>query len=274
MRVAICGVRGSTPSPGPEFVRYGGHTSCVAVAHDGDVPTLVLDAGTGVRRLTSLLEGAPFRGTLLLTHLHWDHVQGLPFGPSLDRPDAAVDLWLPEQGDEDAEAVLARIMSPPLFPIEPWQLRGSWSFRSLAPGVHSFSGFTVTAVEIPHKGGRTFGYRVSDGRSTLAYLPDHWPVALGPGPDGWGELHAAALALVSGVDLLLHDGQYTAEEFSAGGRSSFGHSTMEYAADLAALAGAELVLFHHDPARTDDELDRLAARLGVRAAAEGDVYEL
>ena len=91
----MCGVRGSTPTPGAEFVRYGGHTSCVALAHDGAPPTLLLDAGTGLRAVSSLLAGGPFRGSLLLGHLHWDHTQGMPFFPAGDRPDARVDVCMP-----------------------------------------------------------------------------------------------------------------------------------------------------------------------------------
>jgi phosphoribosyl 1,2-cyclic phosphodiesterase len=118
VRLTFCGVRGSTPAPGPEFVRYGGHTSCVAVAHDGAAaPTLILDAGTGVRRVSTLLADQPFTGTILLTHLHWDHVQGLPFFRAGDRDDATVTLLLPDQRDgTGAEEVLARAMSPPPLP--------------------------------------------------------------------------------------------------------------------------------------------------------------
>jgi len=178
VRIHLCGVRGSTPAPGAEFVRYGGHTSCVAIAPDGPfdggaAPRLILDAGTGLRRVTGLLGGAPFTGTILLTHLHWDHVHGLPFFAAGDHPGARVTLMLPEQETAGAEEVLARGMSPPHFPITPSGLRGEWSFCSLAPGAFKAEGFTVEAREVPHKGGRTFGYRVSDGHSAIAYIPDH-----------------------------------------------------------------------------------------------------
>src|SRR5262249_1806552 len=161
--------------PGAEFVRYGGHTSCVALAHDGAAgPTLVLDAGTGLRRVTALLGGRPFNGTILLTHLHWDHVHGLPFFAAADRAGSCCSLLLPaRRGGAGAGDGRAGGMPPPHFPIGPHGLRGDWSFGTIEPGPLKADGFTVEAREIPHKGGRTFGYRVSDSRSTVAYLPDH-----------------------------------------------------------------------------------------------------
>jgi phosphoribosyl 1,2-cyclic phosphodiesterase len=276
VEVLFCGVRGSTPAPGWEFARYGGNTSCVALSHDGERPTLVLDAGTGLTRFSRSLEGRPFRGTLLLGHLHWDHTHGLPFFPAGDHPDSEVTVVMPGQGD--AEAVLARAISPPHFPITPAELRGRWRFSGIEPGEHSFEGFAVLALEIPHKGGRTYGYRVSDGGASLAYLSDHSPVVAGEGPDGLGAYHPAALALADDVDVLVHDAQHTRAEFPA--RRSFGHSAVEYAVGLAERAGARrLVLFHHDPSRTDDEIDALVkahqgGTVPVVAAAEGLTLEL
>jgi phosphoribosyl 1,2-cyclic phosphodiesterase len=276
VRLYICGVRGSTPAPGPEFVRYGGHTSCVALAHDGAGPSLVLDAGTGLQRLTQVLDGTPFRGSIVLGHLHWDHTHGLPFFRAGDHPDAHIDLYMPAQGDP--VAVLARALSPPHFPITPTDLRGSWRFHALEPGDHQIEDFAVKAREIPHKGGRTFGYRVSDGRTVIAYLSDHSPVTLGRGPDGLGEYHADALELVSEVDVLLHDAQYTATELPE--RAAFGHSAIEYAIGLAERGHARsLLLFHHDPPRTDEEIDEIVHThqrpdLDIAAAAEGMVIDL
>lgn len=278
MRVFLCGVRGSTPAPGTDFVRYGGNTSCVAVAHDGaELPTLVLDAGTGLQRLSRLLGGQPFTGTILLGHLHWDHTHGLPFFSAGDRPGSDVELLIPTQEGEPEE-VLARAFSPPHFPIRPSQLEGGWRFGALDPGQHDIAGFSVLALDIPHGGGRTFGFRVSDGRSVMAYLSDHSPVALGPGPDGLGEYHDAALRLVRGADLLIHDAQITADEFES--KARYGHSAVEYALGLAEVAGVtHLLLYHHDPSRTDADIDGLVARLGhgrvaVTAAAEGTVLDL
>jgi phosphoribosyl 1,2-cyclic phosphodiesterase len=278
MRLYICGTRGSTPAPGPDFARFGGHTSCVAIAHDGADVSLLLDAGTGIRRVSKLLEGRAFSGAILLGHLHWDHTQGLPFFRGGDQPDARVDLHLPAQ-DDDPEAVLARGFSPPHFPITPSGLRGRWRFLGLEEGSHEIEGFTVLARDIPHKGGRTFGYRVSDGGVSIAYLSDHHPFSLGPGPDGFGPYHDAACELAAGVDVLFHDAQYLSSEWPE--RQHFGHSTVEYAVGLAETADVkQLVLFHHDPARTDREVVELTRRaratstVDVVAAAGGDELKL
>jgi phosphoribosyl 1,2-cyclic phosphodiesterase len=244
-----------------------------------DAPTLLLDAGTGLRALPDLLGERPFVGSILLSHLHWDHVQGIPFFTSGDRDDGRVTMLVPPQEDgADPEALLARMMSPPLFPIWPKDLRGTWAFDDLpaaafAPGGAEVEGFNVIARDIPHKGGRTVGYRISDGGGTVAYLPDHCPTSVGPGPEGWGEYHDHALELARGVDVLVHDAHLVAAEVAEQG--SFGHAAAEYAVGLGRHAGAkEVVLFHHSPERTDDEIDRLVAGLStaslpVRGAAQG-----
>jgi phosphoribosyl 1,2-cyclic phosphodiesterase len=270
-------VRGSTPAPGPEFVRYGGHTSCVALAHDGEPPTLILDAGTGLRRVTEFLDGEPFRGAILLSHLHWDHVHGLPFFSGGARPGHCVDVRLPAI-DGDPLSTLARGLSPPHFPIPPEQLGEGWSFSGLDEGVLHAAGFEVLVREIPHKGGRCFGFRVSDGEHAIAYLADHFPLSVGPGPDGLGEYHDAALQLAAGADVLVHDAQFVAAEFP--GVAYLGHSAVEYAIGLAGAAKSRsLLLFHHAPDRTDDEIDAIVesvrtAPLPVSAAIEGAELEL
>jgi len=280
VRINLCGTRGSTPAPGREFLRYGGHTSCVAITPDGaSGPQLILDAGTGIREVTSLLAGGPFTGLIALTHLHWDHVHGLPFFGGGDRDDAIVRLLVPAE-DGNAEATLARGMSPPHFPITPRGLRGSWHFEAVEPGpvpvgTGQFGPLTLLAQVIPHKGGLTFGYRVSDGTTSIAYLPDHCPTELGPGPDGLGVYHEAALELAGGADILMHDSFWYAEDFDPA--RTLGHASAEYAIGLAVAAGArEVLLLHHKPDRTDGELDKLAARLQdslvpVTLGADGEV---
>jgi phosphoribosyl 1,2-cyclic phosphodiesterase len=251
-------------------VRTGGHTSCVAI-RSGDDRWLVLDAGTGIRRLGSMLRDAPLRGSILLTHLHWDHTQGLPFIPQADRRDAQVDLYLPRQPDtDDAASVFARAMSPPHFPIGPDGLQGQWTFQSIDVGTRRIEGFDVTAAEITHKGGRTFGYRIDDGDSSIAYLPDHAPAIATP------ERLADAIELTRGVDLLLHDAQFVESE--RGIADLFGHATIDDAIALARSAEVgQLVLVHHAPARTDDQVDAIerttateGPALQISVGREGD----
>jgi phosphoribosyl 1,2-cyclic phosphodiesterase len=277
VRAYFCGTRGSTPVSGASRARYGGCTSCVALSRADQPPALVLDAGTGLQELSKALDGAPFQGSLLLSHLHWDHTHGLPFFRSGMLDGHRADVYLPEQ-DCDPEELLARVMSPPHFPIRPKELGSGWSFHGLEAGQHQIEGFSVLAAEIPHKGGRTFGYRVSVGSSSVAYLSDHSPLGLGPGPAGLGEYHPAAVALTTGASVLIYDAQHTAAELPR--LAYLGHSAVEYAVGLARQCRVgTLALFHHDPGRTDAEIDRIAAACsgaGVRviAAFDGMVLEV
>jgi len=226
--------------------------------------------------VTPLLAGRPFAGTVALTHLHWDHVHGLPFFGGGDSGAATLTLatYAPADGTS-AEALLARGMSPPHFPITPRQLRGQWEFNGTEPGIVRLGALTLLAREIPHKGGRTFGYRVSDGMTSFAYLPDHSPTNLGLGPDGLGEYHDAAMELADNADILMHDSFWYADEFDPA--ETLGHAAAEYAVGLAVAAGArQVLLLHHRPDRTDGELEKLAAGLRdspvpVELAADGEV---
>lgn len=218
---------------------------------------MLLDAGTGIREVTSLLHGGAFHGTILLTHLHWDHWQGLPFFGAGDRDDAEVRVLVPAGGTSPRE-VLRLAMSPPHFPIGPEGLRGRWSFDPIDEGTQELEGLQVTSCEVPHKGGRTFGYRISSGGWSFAYVPDHRPAAGGSERD-------AVVAWCRGVDLLIHDAQFVAGEEAVA--RDYGHATVDDALGLAVEARVgELVLFHHAPGRTDDEIDAIAER-----AAHGGV---
>ena len=276
MQLFIGGARGSTPAIGEEFRRYGGNTPSLAVLGKGSADPLIIDAGTGIRRINAKFARPFFSGTILLSHLHWDHVQGLPFCGAIDNDQARVALLVPEQGQ--TVEVLKRMMSPPFFPIEPDELRGRWTFSGIEPGDFEAEGLQIRARDVPHKGGRTFGYRVSDGTSTFTYVSDHNPTELGEGEAGLGEYHDDVLELCEGSDLLFHDSQYTAADFPE--RSSWGHSAVEYAVGLAEKAGvSKLMLFHHDPNRTDDAIDDIVSRLShasvpLEATVEGSTYEI
>lgn len=259
--VHLLGVRGSMPVCGEAFLKFGGNTSCLGFAHDDELPTLLLDAGTGLHGVPALMGGSPFQGAMLLTHLHWDHFQGLPFCSSLDRADAEVDLYLPAALG-DALGVLRHVMAPPYFPIGPEQLRGRWSFGSLVEGWHDLAGFSVLAAEIPHGGGTTYGYRVTDGTGTVTFIPDHQPTMLGWGPDGLGEYHDPVRRLAGGAQVLIHDGQYSQRELPR--VAQFGHSAARYGAELARRCAAERLLFvHHDPNRSDVLVEALEAEASV-----------
>ncbi|MGI8699636.1 MAG: MBL fold metallo-hydrolase [Nocardioidaceae bacterium] len=217
---------------------------------------MLFDAGTGLSSVATSLAGAPFHGDILLTHLHWDHVQGLPFFSAGDRDDAHVRLLLPAQEmatprwPGSAATLLSRAMSPPHFPIGPEGLRGQWSFEAVEPGTFSAGGCQVTALEVPHKGGRTFGYRVEGDGASLVYLPDHYPSA-DPEP---------ARRLAKGADVLCHGAMFTEGEEAIA--HAYGHATIEEAHQLAREADVgSLVLIHHSPRRTDDDVDRLQASL-------------
>ena len=262
MKLALLGVRGSTAAPGIEFAGVGGHTSCVAVLPDqrGD-PFLVLDAGTGFRGLASLLGDQPLSAHVVLTHLHWDHVQGLPFLPNADRADAVIDLWIPGAGS-DAEALdrLARGFSPPHFPVRPDELRGRWVFHALVAGTRTLGGADVTVAEVSHKGGTTMGVRVERSGRSFAYLPDHCL------RHATASQRSAALDLARDVDVLLHGSQFLEDERAIA--DAFGHGTGPDAVELAAGAGARrLVLIHHAPSRTDLDVPLVLAEAARQAGA-------
>jgi phosphoribosyl 1,2-cyclic phosphodiesterase len=271
VRVVFLGVRGSVCSPGPDFVRYGGNTSCLALSTGVDTaPTLLLDAGTGIRTATSMLHGKPFRGTILVSHVHWDHVQGLPFFSAGDRAGAKAALLVPAQGGKSGRDLVAQMMSPPAFPITPEGLIGDWTFHAVQPGRVVVPDFEVRAFEVAHKGGRTFGYTVRQGGGSIGYVPDHAP-ELGVSAD--------ALEALEGVDVLVHDAQFLEHERPRA--VDYGHATVDDAIRLAErVSAASLALFHHGPHRVDDALDVIGteaqakAPMPVLVAAEGAALDL
>lgn len=272
-----------TPAPGTAFTRYGGHTACLAFAHDGERPSLIVDAGTGIRLVgdffqpeATIFGSEPFSGTVLLSHLHFGHTQGLPFFGAGNHAGSRVDLFAPTR--DGVEESIERFLSPPFFPITPSQLLGQWQYQRLAAGEIKVEGFSVSAREIPHADSPTFGFRISDGGVNLAYLGDHAPALLGPGPTGFGVYHEDALALTKGCTVVFHDAEYTDEELVS--RPNPRHSSYGYAVGLCEIAEVDRILLtHHHPERTDDEIDAIVAQYQssptrVEAAAVGTLLEL
>jgi ribonuclease BN (tRNA processing enzyme) len=212
---------------------------------------VVFDLGTGLRFFgLNRPFDEPFRGTALVTHLHWDHVQGIPFFSPLLAPGGHLDLFGPKQEGMSLEEAVRSFINPPYFPIGVDQLPGHIEFHDTVPGVVHLDGFDVTSAWVPHVG-PTLGYRVESGGATVAYVSDHQQPGLGS-----TEVDPGVLELCRGVDVLIHDAQFDDLEFSM--RADWGHCTVDYAVEVAAQAGAgTLVLFHHDPSHTDVRVDEL-----------------
>jgi len=253
MHVKLWGTRGSVASPGPETTKYGGNTSCVEVrGRDGTV--LVLDAGTGIRRLGDALPRSLERVDILLTHLHLDHLQGIGFFSPLRRRDVEVHIWGPASTTLSLRQRLARYLSPPLFPVYIRDLAARVILHEVAGDTFQIGEFAISSSLILHVD-TTAGFRISSPTGTVAYLPDHEP-ALGvidfPTAPEW----TSGYDLAAGADLLIHDCQYTEEQYRQ--RVGWGHSSMAQAFKFAQLAEVKrLVPFHHDPTHSDADLDRL-----------------
>lgn len=276
MRITFHGVRGSTPCHGPETVRYGGNTACVSVEVDGEDPIL-LDLGTGLRYFGKAWQkerGTAFRGTALVSHLHWDHVLGLPFFVPLISTRSHLTVRGPRQADGvdgSFAAAVRRIVQPPTFPVTVDDFPGTLEILDTGDESFMVGGVHVVSRFVPHIG-PTLGYRIEHAGRTVAYVSDHQQPL-----DGSFSVAPSVRELAEGVDLLIHDAQYDAAEFAQ--KSTWGHCTQDYAVALAAACGAKrLAMFHHDPERTDDELDRFSpcvtGATEVFPAREGLVVEL
>jgi ribonuclease BN (tRNA processing enzyme) len=234
--------------------RYGGNTSCVQVTLENGTE-LILDAGTGIRTLGLGLAESP-QINLLLTHLHLDHIQGLMFFPPCFRSDAEITIWGPASPEASLENRIARYISAPLSPVEIRELPCSVSFLDTPATEWELGGATIRAEAVTHRG-PTLGYRITEGDTSLCYIPDHEP-ALGTPlvqlePD-W----ISGFDLACDADLLIHDCQYTDDEYP--GHAGWGHSAISDTLQFASMVGARrLLLFHHDPLHSDEFLDGLHA---------------
>jgi phosphoribosyl 1,2-cyclic phosphodiesterase len=287
MRIRFWGTRGSIATPGPSTVRYGGNTSCVELRSDGGT-LVVIDCGTGARLLGNELlaaaesRGEPTGGTILLGHTHWDHIQGLPFFEPLFRP-GRWDVYGPRGLGTSLDQTLAGQMNYQYFPVALDQLGADIEYHELVEGTFVIDDLVVRTRYLNHPA-LTLGFRIEGDGAVFCYLADHEPFdpALGGGGDvlaSPGDAHH--VEFLRGADVLVHDAQYTAEEYPS--RVGWGHSTVPYVVDVACAGGvARTILYHHDPSHDDAAIDaavaaadvQAAGRTTVTAAAEGDVVEI
>jgi phosphoribosyl 1,2-cyclic phosphodiesterase len=257
MKVRIWGCRGSVAAPGPDTVRYGGNTSCVEVRlSDGTI--LVLDAGTGMRPLGLRLaeEGAKVIH-VLLSHLHLDHLQGLAFFQPVYESDVELHIWGPPSPMHSLEGRIAGYMSEPLFPVNLSDIPCTATFHDATEAGWALGSATAWASAVSHQG-PTLGYRLEEDGHAFVYIPDHEP-SLGKDLRHTEVSWVSGYGLAAGADVLLHDAQYTESEYP--NHIGWGHSSVEHVVTFATKSGVkQLVLFHHDPRHTDEQLEALLAR--------------
>ena len=277
MKITLWGTRGSLPSPSPENNHYGGNTSCVSVSQ-GDT-FVILDAGSGIRRLGNAVPPHISRIDILLTHLHLDHIMGLGFFLPLYKPNIQVNIWGPTGYKESLYTRLQRYLSPPLFPIRLQDLPSQPNIFEINESAFDIGPFHIKSSYVCHPG-PTIGFRIENKNAVLTYLPDHEP-ALGaahfPQEPEW----TSGFELARNADILLHDAQYTTEEYEP--RVGWGHSTMDDALQFAEMTAVEkLLFFHHDPSHSDEYLQQLLRKsmehkqfsFEAGIAAEGDIFQL
>lgn len=271
-RVTFWGARGSIPTPGPGTARYGGNTPCVSVQSLGRASNrvVILDAGTGIRPLGSQLmaNGDGLQLDLLLSHTHWDHIQGLPFFAPFFSRKHQIRIWGPKQGDVDLEVILRQQMNPVVFPVPLDYLSAQLTVRHVLPGEFDVDGFTVQAFRLRHPG-NTLAFRLTPkgGGASMAYVTDN-ELGKGGDYDVGPKWRREFVTFLTGVDLLIHDGMYTPAELDR--HRGWGHSSNIEAVELAVEAQVpRLVLFHHRPEHDDAALDGLLREARETASSTG-----
>jgi phosphoribosyl 1,2-cyclic phosphodiesterase/CheY-like chemotaxis protein len=290
-RLKFWGVRGSTPAPGPGTVEYGGNTSCVEIRAKGEL--IVLDAGTGLRllgrQLAEEFKDQPLNITILLTHTHWDHIQGLPFFQPVYQPQNRVRILGYEGARNGLSNVLSNQMENPFFPITLRELPANLQIEELKEMKFNVGRVRVEACFANHPG-ICVGYRLFTGEASIAYFPDNEPHYIADGVDPKASLEYAQgqerriIAFLRGVDILIMDAQYDREEYQR--HKGWGHACLDDVVALALKAEVKkLFLFHHDPDHDDAKISDMAAyarklvkaqngKMQVEAAREGLVLEL
>jgi CheY-like chemotaxis protein len=279
VRVRFWGTRGSIATPGPSTVRFGGNTSCVEVTTSGGA-CFIFDCGTGARPLGAELMAhapKPISAVILLSHTHWDHIQGFPFFAPLFVRGNQITVCGPEGSGHSLAEVLAGQMEFTYFPVEISQLPATITFRELGEGTHDIGGARIVAQYLHHPA-LALGYRIEADGAAVVYLCDHEPFSETLWHDHPASSHAESIAhegdrrhcrFMAGAGLVIHDAQYTPEEYRS--RKNWGHSTYEYAVGLAAAAGVrQLALTHHDPTHDDAFVEAIETR--ARGYAEQHGY--
>jgi len=276
MKVKVWGCRGSLPAPGPENAIYGGNTSCIQVTH-GDT-CIVLDGGSGILRLGKYLSPDIREIHVLLSHLHMDHTMGLGFFAPFYNPNIKVHLYGPSTSNEPLVNRLRRYFSPPLFPVRLSELPSH-------PIIHELNNFQFSIGQVEIKSdyichpGPTLGYRLTADKTVIAYMPDH-ELQMGsanfPNDPEW----TSGFEIANGADLLFHDAAYTSKEYVS--KIGWGHSSVRDAIAFGKMCRVKkLSLFHHEPVRSDEQLDQmlkesthqLKLNFDVELCAEGNIYE-
>ncbi len=284
MRIRFWGTRGSIATPGPGTNHFGGNTSCVEVTTaNGEL--LILDCGTGAARLGAELMAQgkkALHSNILLGHTHWDHIQGFPFfSPAFVKGNSAA-IYAPEGSGGSLHHVLAGQMEFTYFPIELDQLPAAITYHDLTEGIHTIGGVRVAAQFLNHPA-MTLGYRIEADGVTMVYLVDHEPFSDELWRAGAEQGHIESILhegdrrhakFMADADLVIHDAQYTPEEYVA--KKTWGHSTYDYVVQIAAAAGVQRVaLTHHDPGHDDNfvaDIEHKARTLALQYGAGLDVF--
>lgn len=269
MYIKLWGTRGSLPCSGPETIEYGGETPCVELREaEEDDHIFVLDAGSGIRKLGMNSKNIK-RADILLTHLHLDHIQGLGFFAPLMNPKVEVHIYGPAGHSDELHALLTKYLSPPLFPVLLRDLPCKLHIHAVGSSNFNIGNLNIFSEFVCHPG-PTVGYRISTDRATIAYISDHEP-ALGAKRFPINADWTSGYNIAKEVDLLLHDAQYTRDEYNS--RAGWGHSTIHDALEFAKLAKVKaFVSFHHDPAHSDQELDKILASAVNNVKPEFKIY--
>ena len=277
MNLKIWGCRGSLPAPGPEKNIYGGNTSCVEIIHENTC--IILDGGSGIQRLGVSLPKHITQIDILLTHLHLDHIMGLGFFMPIYNPNMTINIWGPAASNESLRHRLRKYFSPPIFPLRLKELPCKGEIFEIDDSEFTIGDFKISSEYICHPG-PTVGYRLQKGKTIIAYLPDHEP-ALGSSNYPTNPEWTSGYSIAHEADLLIHDAQYKNIEYT--NRIGWGHCSMKDAIDFGELTGVKkMLLFHHDPMHTDEQLQKLYNEnmqnrnlsFEVELAEEGKSYDL